>query len=539
MAVAAGDELYNLLGHFNTSVDILDSKNYASGTLKNYDAVFYIGLKPENIPSVSLLNDIYKAKKTIVWINSGFLACENLKDTKGKFGFTVENIDRSGTYNSVRSGNNFFSRNGDDIFPVHIFDKNKVKIIATAVSDLPGKNLPYIVKSTNLYYIADIPFFNCSSNDRYLLFTDILHDIMKENHPVEHRAIVRIEDVTPIRNPENLRKIADILSERNIPFLIGVVPFFIDPAKNVHISLSDKPELVAALKYCVSKGGSIVLHGVTHQYKGISGIDFEFWDGSVNKPIANETHDGIENKIDDGINECVKNGIYPLLWETPHYTASTETYNIVSSHFSTVVERLIVTNNFKYGQFFPYEIHKDIYGQKIYPEDLGYMPLIQNRDSSELYVNHIIKNAKGLLNVRDGYASFFFHTFVNPDYLKEIADGISKLGYKFIDLRKESNWVKTKDMVILSGSQKYTLPTDNPRLVEIYYNKSGKVEKRIVSTIPVKGIISKKISLKPGEYYVAEDTLQQGGINIAELKIKHNNLVTNSNGLINNILNKN
>ena len=170
----------------------------------------------------------------------------------------------------------------------------------------------------------------------------------------------------------------------------------------------------------------------------------------------------IENKIEEGLNECAKNGIYPLYWETPHYTASTEDYKVISKYFSSSVERLIVTNSFKYGQFFPYEIHKDMYGQKVFPEDLGYMPLNSNKDTSEIYVNNMLKNAKGLLNVRDGYASFFFHTFVNLDYLKEIADGISNLGYTFTDLRKETNWVKSKDLVILSGSQKYTFPTGQP-----------------------------------------------------------------------------
>ncbi len=531
MAVAAGNELYNLLGHFNTSIDILNNKNYNPGTIKNYNVLFYIGLQQNDSPSAALMNDIYKSNKTIVWINSGLSSYEKAIDVKRKLGFAVSGIDRSGTYNTVKFCNKIFTREGNDIYQVQIVNKNTAKIVATAVGDLQGKILPYIVKSKNLYYIADIPFFNSSANDRYLLFADILHDIMKEYHPVEHKAIVRIEDVTPIRDPERLRKIADILSERNIPFLIGVVPFFVDPGANVYISLSEKPKLVAALKYCVSKGGSIVLHGVTHQYKGVSGIDYEFWDGSINKPIANETPAEIENKIEEGINECVKNGIYPLIWETPHYTASVETYKIVSRHFGSVIERLIVTNNFKYGQFFPYNIHNDIYGQKVYPEDLGYMPIIQNRDSSEIYVKSIIRNAKGLLNVRDGCASFFFHTFVDLDYLKEIADGISSLGYKFVDLRKETNWVKTNDIVILSGSQKYTLSPEGHHLAEVYYNKSGKVEKRIVSDVSANGIISKYIILKPDEYYVAVKTPEQLTSEVAEVKNNNNILGLNSNDM--------
>jgi hypothetical protein len=267
------------------------------------------------------------------------------------------------------------------------------------------------------------------------------------------------------------------------------------------------------------------MHGVTHQYKGISAVDFEYWDGSTNKPIV-QSETEIKDKIEDGLNECAKNGIYPLYWETPHYVASTEDYKIFSQYFSSSVERLMLADCYNYGQFFPYEIQKDIYGEKVYPEDLGYMPLIYNKDSSELYVKSIIANAKGLLNVRDGYASFFFHTFVNLDYLSEIADGISNLGYTFKDLQKETNWVKSRDLVILSGSQKYTLTLNNQELTEIYYNKEGQVEKRIVTDPDVKEI-SKNIVLKPGEYYVAETSLNQMKKTISENNIHPNSKQNN------------
>lgn len=44
-----------------------------------------------------------------------------------------------------------------------------------------------------------------------------------------------------------------------------------------------------------------MLHGVTHQYKGTTAIDYEFWDGSTNEPIANEKPEDIANKIEAGI----------------------------------------------------------------------------------------------------------------------------------------------------------------------------------------------------------------------------------------------
>jgi hypothetical protein len=252
------------------------------------------------------------------------------------------------------------------------------------------------------------------------------------------------------------------------------------------------------------RGATIVLHGVTHQYKGISAEDYEFWDDQTDKPIPNETTLDISKKIEAGINECTKNGIYPLLWETPHYAASIATYQVVSKYFSTSIERRQVANDSDAGQFFPYLINKDTYGQKIYPEDLGYLPTFQQKDSFELYIQNIIENAKSILNVRDGFASFYFHSHLNPDYLKQIVEGISNLGFSFVDLRKETNWVKTKDKIILCGSQSFTMHLDHSFLSEVYYGQGGEIKKFIISNKYINGMVSKKIILKPDEIYIAE-----------------------------------
>jgi len=59
-------------------------------------------------------------------------------------------------------------------------------------------------------YIADSPFASATENDRYLLFADMLHDILHEQHEESHSALIRIEDVDPLQSPDQLRDIADI-----------------------------------------------------------------------------------------------------------------------------------------------------------------------------------------------------------------------------------------------------------------------------------------------------------------------------------------
>ncbi len=100
---------------------------------------------------------------------------------------------------------------------------------------------------------------------------------------------------------------------------------------------------------------------------------------------------------------------------------------------------------------------------------------IRTRRSSEAYIQSIIKSAKVNLAVRDGFASCFFHSFLDLDLLKELVDGIQKLGYTYIDLSELTNWVKTKDRVILSGSQSYEITLQDQYLAEAYFDTDGNV----------------------------------------------------------------
>ncbi len=74
------------------------------------------------------------------------------------------------------------------------------------------------------------------------------------------------------------------------------------------------------------------------------------------------------------------------------------------------------------GQFFPYIIKRDHYGQKVLPENLGNVSYDLSAifsGSSQAYGWQEIKmNADYALVVRDGFGSFFFHPFLLEKSLK-------------------------------------------------------------------------------------------------------------------------
>jgi uncharacterized protein YdaL len=499
-----GRELAQLLGHFNVNVNIAGLDSYKTHDIEKYNFIFYVGFSSSYQLPDNFLNDVLRTRKQVIWINYGIAQLGNKSGFETLFGFRADKFDKNSVYDLVRSGSSEFQKGSPDINFIEIRDPKKVEVLATAFSSKTKKEIPYMVKTDNFTYVADLPFLGATENDRYLYFADKLHDILNEQHPESHLAIIRIEDVTPLNDPDKLRDIADLLSARGIPFLVGVVPIYVNPIDDRRVPLTDKPELVDALKYMVQNGGNIVMHGVTHQYKGISTDDFEFWDGSVQKPIKDEHADDIERKIDNGINEFVKNGLYPIAWETPHYAASNLTYEVVSKFFGTVVEQRMAIENFDYGQYFPYIIQKDLYGQTIFPENLGYVPLNPNIDSSRVYVRKILKGAQTVHQIRDGIASCFFHPFLNIDLLEELVDGIKSEGYTFLDLSNYTNHVRARNKIILTGSQTYTMNIDNSFLQEVYYDGSGNIIKKESSQKRILGEIKKNIRLDPGEMYVAE-----------------------------------
>lgn len=506
-------QLRQLLGHFQTDVTIEAVNLYKPGEISQYDFTFYIGFTKKDVPPQKFLKDAYEATKPLIWLNTGMEKFASVFDLRKRFGFTYVRFDTSSIYDFVDGKGTRFTKTEPNANVIRIVDPNRCQVLATATSTRKHVTIPYIVRSNPypakgapFWYVADSPFSYATEADRYLLFADMLHDILGEDHPEFHSAIIRIEDTNPFSDPAQLRNVADLLYARHVPFLVGVIPFYVNPATGTRVAMSDKPDYVDALHYMMERGGTVVLHGTTHQYKGETAVDYEYWDESRDKILPVDSKEYVEKKLRDAINECMKNGVYPLLWETPHYSASTLDYSVFAEHFSTAIEQRLVLERLDYSQYFPYVIFKDMYGQRIYPENLGYIPLEADKQKEEEAVDRLISYAKVNLAVRDGFAAAFFHPFLDLDLLARLVDGIQSLGYTYIDLRDSTNIVRFADRVILSGSASITLSLNEQYLREVFLDEKGQVARREVSSERLRKSVTREIKLEPGWIYVAEPT---------------------------------
>jgi uncharacterized protein YdaL len=464
--------LKNMLGHFDGTVIQMPVQNYVPGQTESYTTIFYVGSNYDSPLPASFLQDASTTSKTIVWFryNIWKLAWDSTYNFSSNFGLNFTGLKgmnaapssanpAPGFFDTVRYKNKDFIKyytynsstgaiNADpDIGVMNIADPTKASSLINIKNGVTNEQAPYLVHAKNLWYFADMPFTYIGPRDRYLVLADVLHDILGIDHPEKHQAMVRLEDVDAMVNVSSMKSLTDYLSQKKIPFSIATIPLYKDPLGKynngtpVTIPLSQASNLKKALNYAISRGGEVVQHGYTHQYSNIpnpdsavTGDDLEFWDAVHNKPLPEDSLAFTTGRIQSGLNDLSSNGYTPVAWETPHYQASALSMKAVPPIYAKTYQRAVYYTadapdftaaqgrDFSIGQFFPYIIQRDHYGQKILPENLGNIAYDSNPalpDPSSVYTWQDIRtNADFALVVRDGFGSFFFHPFLLEKTLK-------------------------------------------------------------------------------------------------------------------------
>jgi uncharacterized protein YdaL len=484
--------LKNLLGHFVMDVEMKRVAEYSAGEVESYDALFYLGNYYNNTSPSSFLSDISMTNTTVVWFkyNIWDLAWNATYGFNEKFGI---NLVETRSFNSPPSPSNlepgffdtvmykdlafkkFYTYDANtqvvsadpDIGVLEVSDSTKASAVVDIVNSVTGERVPYITNSSNFWYVADIPFSFIGPRDRYLVFSDMLHDILNMPHEENHRAMIRFEDISSKTSSTALNQLSDYLSTQQIPFTMAVVPIYKDPLGTLNggvpeeIPISEAPNLLDSLQYAIARGGHVLMHGLTHQYSnmlnptsGVTADDYEFWDVVNNKPVAEDSVPWAANRIQTGLDVFASVGIEPYVWETPHYQGSPNSYAALgadkaryerSFYYTSTNPQLNLDVNdperdFSTGQFFPFIIESDHYGQKVLPENLGNFVYDIGQDSRTVLWDELYENAKYALVVRDGFASFYFHPFwLEPGFnvpaledLNSLVEGINGLGYQWV-----------------------------------------------------------------------------------------------------------
>jgi uncharacterized protein YdaL len=454
----------NLTGHFGRW-SAKPAAEYDRGELERYTATVYIGSTfGEQLPE-ALLDDVLRTRRPVVWVGSNIAQLERRAgDFPARYGWRPHVLDGSPVSEVRYKGRSLtrWGRQSGGIMRFASVDRSHVRVLAEAVR-ANGTTFPWALRSRNLTYVGEVPFQYMSETDRVLVFADLLFDALAPRTRERHRALVRLEDVNPLSDPRQLRAAADYLHSKGVPFGFGVSPYYRDPQGREDgpddVRLRDAPEIVAALKYLLRKGGVLVGHGYTHQwdggsnpYNGVTGDDVEFYrvtetpEGDVRQEGPLPSDDSVawaESRIVAANREFAAAGLAPpRIFEFPHYAASDRGYRAAARRFAVRWERSLyfagvlrggpVSYERFEGQFFPYVV-RDVYGSKVLPENLGSIAPRTWHTYKSRQPKDLVRAARANLVVRDGFAAFYFHPFLDLDYLKRTVEGIQAAGYRFVD----------------------------------------------------------------------------------------------------------
>jgi uncharacterized protein YdaL len=457
-AVAAG----NLASRFGPWAAI-PATAYQPGDLARFDAAIYLGSTYDEPLPDALLDDVLEGGTPVVWVHqNAWQLARRAPDFRAAFGYQPWRLDPSAVgevrYKGIRLTR--WAANRSALMTYVGLDRRRVEVLGEAVR-ADGTTLPWAVRSRHLTVVGDNPFTYLAETDRSLAFADLLFDLLAPRSGERHRALLRIEDVMPGTDPARLRALVDVLAAEGVPFGVAVIPRRLDPlgASGSRLppsmGLADDPALVAALRDAVARGGTLLLHGHTHQfgavpnpYSGLSGDDFEFFaarveDGGVRLtgPVPGDSREFATSRVRSGLAEFDRAGLgRPAAFVYPHYAGSAEDSRAISTEMGVGYHRGLYFGGALGGgpdtaaslsQLFPYPV-RDVYGFALLPENCGnYRPEPVGADAARLPAD-LAACARANRVVRDGFASVFFHWFLAPEALRETVRAIKAEGFTFV-----------------------------------------------------------------------------------------------------------
>jgi hypothetical protein len=401
--------------------------SYQKGDYKDYDLIIYDGLDLGQPPPSALVEDLFKGegicKKRVIWLNYHLNNVPS--ELASEIGFTYQEIEGTPSATSLlylHSNTSYDLLNPDRTY-VKITDSNLAQPLALA----NGKNLVASSKHKQcpqdapyFYYFGFQPTAFMKPFGAHLVFLDLLNEALGIQRG--KTALVRLEDINAKTNPFDLYSITAFLKNEKVPFTLALIPIYVKG--NTVIKLSESAEFRTMIKRALLDGGQIVVHGATHQFdKGETGIDFEFYDEENGRFIGGAEF--ARERATLALSEIVSAGLAlnTVGWETPHYSASPEHYDVFEQLFGLLYEPY-QNHNLDLLPY-PMDTHRTTY----VPTPLGF---IDGTVAREAEVQRILHQAKLLAGLKYGaLASFFYHPILGVESLKALIQGLKNQGWIF------------------------------------------------------------------------------------------------------------
>jgi uncharacterized protein YdaL len=309
-------------------------------------------------------------------------------------------------------------------------------------------------KIRHITFYVSVTFYGTWSH----LFADMLYDFFGVRKIPQSHVYIRIEDYHCRRDHRAFRRLVDYLHHRGHPFMVAVIPAYRDSETGEVYELEGEREFIEALKYAQRRGGRLVMHGFTHAHGNETGEGHEFWDVALDRPFEHVTQEFAAKRIRRGADQMIRNGLFPLAWETPHYAASSVVYRETAKVFSSAVEQIQLSDATYQENYMATGLTVDPYGRLLVPENLGFVA-----PSGRLSLDRIRDTSRTFAALRGSVIGCFFHPYISFDRFVELVEILEALDLPFLDLAEIGHWVDTGSYIVLTGDSKRNIPQDrNP-----------------------------------------------------------------------------
>jgi uncharacterized protein YdaL len=464
----------NLLGHFReVDVRMAAAGRYVPGSLSRCDRAIYMGTYFDAKLPDAFLSEVAQYRAPFFWMNYNIWALREktgAEPFEARWGFDYLKTDdpaqpkpgvaprfydrfryKDATFRKVDALDEAGAFTGDAA--IVLVRNRSAAVLAEGRQSASGAATPYLLRKGDSFYIADNPVSATDERDRYLILADVLFDFLKlEPRSPRRYALARIEDIHPAYDLRLLYQTIEVFRTRKLPFAISLIPRYVDGRRA--LDMTDNMKFVRMIRYAVDNGASILVHGYEHQLPvdlgcgtAFTGEGYEFWDVCNKRPLAFESEQFVQRRLDNAKRILAQAGVPYAGWVTPHYAASEMALRVIQRNFGRMVQRVdyflagrpVAPAN-TVDQFFPYTIERDYHGLHLWPENLGYVPL-PDAASAPQPVAEILERARLNKVVRDAWASFFWHPFlINTPLglasLEKLVDGIRAEGYEFVSLQE-------------------------------------------------------------------------------------------------------
>jgi hypothetical protein len=401
-------------------------QSYQSGLYREFDVIIYYGTDFNQPPPPSFLTDLTEgegiAGKKVIWIG---YHVDKLGDTLADHGLR---------YGSFTSGNppslllyldtnaSFTLLNQDHI-TVGITDERLARARATVDGEViitSSRHIAHPDNDPSFYFVGFHPTAFLTPFGAHLVFLDLMNEVYGLQRGKV--ALIRLEDIDALEDREQLLAITRFLRDEQVPFTLALIPIYRD-GQGKEIRLSQDREFRMMVKNALLDGGELVLHGASHQYDGVTGEDYEFWDETSNTPIGGREY--AEARVAEALMEIEFSGLSSNLvgWETPHYAAGEEHYKVFERFFKLLYEDPRWTFDLKMT---PYPVYTE---NNVYvPTNLGF---VRGRSMSA-DIEQILNRAQVLTGLQYGaLASFYYHPQLGLDGLRALIHGLKEQGWTF------------------------------------------------------------------------------------------------------------